>query len=573
MAVRAAVILAALVGLLWLGLLLTRDRDGADLDPTEPALRGHRLGEAVRLQVRGQPEAQPIVLERAAGHAFAMTEPMRDLASQARLAALAAAWDGARLVRVHSREDATPDLLRRLGLDPPRAALRATFPDADIAVELGDEGPLGEELWVRRDGIVYQGSKALLSTIAGTVDDYREPLLFQTDLALVREVRIERRPAGGEREALALQRVGGGEWRLRQPLVARARADVSNSLVASVLGLQARQFVLGNVELRPEPDYAVDVEGAAGRESVRLWRQAGEVLLGHQSPRDVAFTLGAADCERLLRLPSEALRSRLLNPHAPDELMRIALDPGDGGRVAVLQRGANQVFELHQPIRVAANPTAVAQLLEALTTLTAQEFVAGEPGQGEASALTDGGWRVELVGPHGGRPIELRLGRDDGELTYARRTDEPYAVKVPRASAAALRQGWTRFVALEVYRAASLAVIQRLRYVRGEQRRSYAKGEDGIWRGEGESDEAAGVAEAVDVLGDLVAVEALEPDQVDGLGPALAIDLRAGNDMALASFELFARGDDVLLRRPGLEVAFKLSRRDGRDVLAPAPRE
>ncbi|MEM7202586.1 MAG: DUF4340 domain-containing protein [Planctomycetota bacterium] len=572
MGLRSTLVLLLLVGALGLGLWWTQGDPHDQPSPTQPVLGGRRLADAERLVIRNQKDAQPVVIARGPGYRFDVVEPVTDLASVARLQAMSSVWDVAQLIRVYAPKDIDADLLAQLGLDRPRGELRLTAAGQEQRVEIGDDGALGDSIWIRLNGgEVYQGPADLYSAIQGTVDDFREPLVFLNSVDSLRELRVVRHLDGGAQDTLALRHLPNGGYRLTEPVAARARPDVAASLAASILGLRVHRFASGNLGPRPDPDFEITVQGAAGAESVQLWRQGTGALVGVQQPRELAFSLKLPELTRLLEVPSRELRSRVLNPHAPDELSRIELDPGPGrGAPAVLQRGNDQLFALVQPVTSDANPTAVAELLRGLTTLTADEFVteAATPEELVAFGLEPPELVLGVVGHIGRSTVQVHLGRDDGEHTFARRADEPFVVKVPKSSTERLRVAWPSLVSHRVWNtsfAARVAVVEQRRGIDGA---TFERDHDGVWRRRGTPDEVEGFGEMVGLLDGLRGEEVRDAAWLDAQPPALEVQLRAASEQKLERFQVYATQDGTWLRPGSRRVVFRLQQRDARDLLA-----
>jgi len=184
---RGTLILAVIVaGLAFALSQLSGEKTGPDL--TESALDDRSVLQADVVTIRNLLDVAPIELRRTSAYEFELAEPLRDLASAAKVREIASAWDTAQLAPAHQPEDVTEDLLAQTGLDRPRGELTLEYPDHKVHIEIGEGGPLGYDVFVRKNGAIYWASKALYTALAGTVDDYRDNRVFLTDPSEVRRL-------------------------------------------------------------------------------------------------------------------------------------------------------------------------------------------------------------------------------------------------------------------------------------------------------------------------------------------------------------------------------------------------
>lgn len=565
---RGTVVLLVVAGGLVVALQWTGD-ESAPVTLDESALDDRDLLSATRIVLRNGPGLQPIQLARATGYGFDVVEPLRDMAGEAKLQSMASAWDTARLIRVYEAADLDEDLLQQLGLDDPRAEVEIEFGAHTVRLELGAEGPFGTEIWVRKNGAVYQGSVALFSSIAGTPDDFREALVFRNRVSGLQSLEIVRK-ANGNEDVLALHRVGTGIYELTQPLRARAGRQIVESFCASVTGLVASRFLGGSMTPRPNPDYEIVVRGALGDERVRLWRELDGTLVGVQSPRELAFAIDAGDFVRALEVPANQLRSRLLVRTAIDDIQQITLDPGAGrGQPVVLRRGRDQLFEMVEPLRVPADASAVGRLLDGLRGLAVVDFVDDVEDLG-AFGLGQGGATLAVVGQLSPETETVQIGRVDGERCYFRREGDAYAAIGPVACRDAFTQAWTEFVGRRPFRIDAIDNVRQLVFSRGEIERRFVRGDDGKWRADGEETPREDVFDAVAELCDVRAEEVLDPTQVGDAGMT-GLEMRSGNGMVLARLSIQALEERVLVRLNGTDAVFQLGRLASRAILPLLP--
>ena len=279
-------LVAAVLGaVLWFTPDQVPDRPTLDV----PLLEGRSLGEARTL--RWQLQDQPMVeLQRQEDGGFRITEPLVDIASRARVAAIGAAYDTARILPAREGAAADSAFLAQVGLDQPRAWFEAGWPDGStVRIELGEPGALGSDIFVRRGTTIHQGSVALRTTLEVGLEDLRERQVFANHPMAVSRVQIDRLLDSGKREVMELRRADSG-WRMEQPISTRVEPAATQSLLAQLLGLRIDQFPASVMRLpEREPDIRVQVEGGFGPEKVDLWRDPSGNLLGRLEGRGIRF--------------------------------------------------------------------------------------------------------------------------------------------------------------------------------------------------------------------------------------------------------------------------------------------
>ena len=208
-------LVAAVLGaVLWFTPDQVPDRPTLDV----PLLEGRSLGEARTL--RWQLQDQPMVeLQRQEDGGFRITEPLVDIASRARVAAIGAAYDTARILPAREGAAADSAFLAQVGLDQPRAWFEAGWPDGStVRIELGEPGALGSDIFVRRGTTIHQGSVALRTTLEVGLEDLRERQVFANHPMAVSRVQIDRLLDSGKREVMSCGApTPAGGWSNRSP--------------------------------------------------------------------------------------------------------------------------------------------------------------------------------------------------------------------------------------------------------------------------------------------------------------------------------------------------------------------
>lgn len=570
------VVLGGLGGALWWS---------KQTEPLPPAaaravLDGRSLGEAERIQFR-RADLAPIELERSADGGWRIAEPVRDRAAASVVQAMQQAFDRAQFVPGYVAAEIDERLLGECGLVPPQAELRAWYADgAEFVLELGLPGPLGHDLFARRteagaEPRIDRVDRSLLNALQVNVDEVRDRFVFATSPELASAVRIERPTGvGGARETVGVAREGGGRWRITAPKDLRADPARVFTLVSALLALRIEEFVPGDPSasaVGPESlfDAVVEIDGSLGSErlELRFLRETGR-LVGHVTPRGIWFAAPIADFREWVEAPLRELRARWLVEVPVDELEAIRIAQPGGGEVEFTRDGLGQ-FRIARPIASNVDAVAMAELVQALRSLAAMEFVADAPGELARYGLTDGALRVELEAPRAKGAV--RIGLDSGdELAFAQAEGEAQVVAIPRLVAQRLRRPWTDYVERRVLALESSGAIGAVRRELADGATlEIARGADGAFLRAGVPVDA-GFEASLDVLRDLRAEAVLPRPALTDARPAGRLVVMAPSGQVHLDLELLGDAEGrsyvAIARLPGL--VLRLSARDGRDLLA-----
>ncbi|MBK8978130.1 MAG: DUF4340 domain-containing protein [Planctomycetes bacterium] len=560
MKVSGTLVLLAVVGGLAYALWRSEQKqaDEPELEPVVSALDGRSLGTALEIDVSTDWLKQVVELRREQpGSPWFVTEPLRDLASSARVEALRSVYDPAELVPAYESAELTPDLLAQTGLAAPRARLRARWPDGtESELAIGLEGPFGHDLFVRRGDRVLRGDLALYTSLQAVLDDWREPFAFANDAGDAEQVTIDRRLVGGDREVLRLARRGTGPWRLEQPESLRLEPGRAGQFIASLLSLRAQSFLpgrptegLGPVSPEAGPDVRIDVSGRRGTDHVELTARGAGGLIAWSQARDVWFVVDGTHFQTVVDTPVRMLRAQGLLAFPIDDARRITLAPPGGGTELELRRAEAGPFALARPVTMPADPTATGELLQALRGLVATSFVEDGATDLARYGLGPTAARVELIGSRQYEPLRLEIGMDaDADNTYARRADEANVVTILRTQADILRRDWTALVdrqVLKIDASAGIAEV-RIRNAEGGERRVVGAGA-GLWRDATTDAVDPRLVEQVEQLFDLTATGVRSGLDGDFGEPTQVVDLRSTAGGTLATLRFVDRPDGTLL--------------------------
>lgn len=294
--------------------------------------------EAVRRITLAGGAGGPVVLARGEdGGAFRIVRPLADVADPDAVDELLAALVGLTAERFVDAEDAAP---AALGLEPPRARVRAETGEGQPAVEvaIGAPRPEGDGHTFRVGHQLFVAESALADLVVRPPRAWQSPALTALELYRVDEVRVEG-PAG----PLHLERAGG-DWR-------RNGDTISYTPVSDLL------FAL--VEARAEEVVPRAAAGALGEPELTIELVADAAVAGDAEE-------GAAD------EADEASEAAAPAPPAA-ERATIAFHPPADGLVPVTVSGRSVVLRLPQ--------VAVDAIRAHLATVRTAEVVTANAGE------------------------------------------------------------------------------------------------------------------------------------------------------------------------------------------------
>lgn len=303
-------------------------------------------------------------------------------------------------------------------------------------------------------------------------------------------VRLERVVAGGDQDGGGgdgeEDGTGGGldpdEWRITEPLQARADRSAVDGLLTAVTGLDKERTIEdadpAEVGLA-EPRGRVTLVTGDGERTLRVGLDvpASENVLVSLAEEPEVHVTARSFIARLERRPGE-WRSKDVFAVARDDVTRVRLRAAaDGGeRTVVLARGEGGQFHLEEPVSDVAAADAVDRLLSDLVTLRAQRFLDGtgdRPADAGAEAQpesapdpADFGLEppravVEAELRDEGEPLRVELGaavEGGGQAVYARAGDQLFETVTDLDEAAARparewrSRSWTELRSFDVDR-------------------------------------------------------------------------------------------------------------------------
>jgi hypothetical protein len=271
------------------------------------------------------------------------------------------------------------------------------------------------------------------------VERSKKVLAFESDevTALAIEwdgqtVRLERAPAPeraedageeAEEDEQAEEPAPSPEWRLTEPVEARADRAAVEGLLASLSGLDKRRTLedaeRSEVGLDP-PRGRVTVVTADGERTLEIGAEvpASENVLVALAGEPEVWVTPRSFTVQLGREPGE-WRSREVVSVTQDRISGLTLRRSGAEAPVVLVRREGERFYLEEPVDDLADPELVERTLSDLVTLRAQRFLDGggegdEPASPAALGLEPPRAVIEVT-VEGGEPLRVELGAPVGE--------------------------------------------------------------------------------------------------------------------------------------------------------------
>jgi len=314
-----------------------------------------------------------------------LVKPMEARADEARIKRVIEALENGRI-----RETLRPERLeqRRLtlasfGLETPRARLLVGNELREDEVLVGDEAPLGDLVYLQIKGNpdVLGVSFKVSDVLPIDLDALRDRSVFPTGLKKV--TRLEMKHPGGFVQ-LALRE---GQWRIQQPIDARADNKRVEQLIQSLMALKIGDFTA--VEAPSDPAvYGLTVDESVMQISLTPeGARAPLTLMVGKARQDLPELVYAKisdvssicsihrDVLALQAVKVESLRDRRLCDADPAEIVSIVLREGDSK--LVLEKNEKSGWVILEPFRFKADSKAVGGLLKAVCNLKMAESSGG----------------------------------------------------------------------------------------------------------------------------------------------------------------------------------------------------
>ena len=323
--------------------------------------------------VRG---TETLTFERDEGGPWRLTSPIQAAADEVEVNGFVDALTSLRLERVVEKEAKDPAAYE---IPKMTVSLWTKGQDAPLRLLVGMENPLDKSIFAKRedDPRIVLLSSTLKTTLDKSVFDFRQKDVFKFTAADIKGIRVRAKDIAWQ----AVREEPG--WSLKAPVAALAAKGKIDSLLDSLSGLRAKEFVAeekGPASLKAfgldKPDYEIALSlPALDQELVFALHKKGEAQYATSSPttKIVAFegTL-LADLDRKV----DELREKKVSDFYAWDAKRVSLKRDGLEIVAVKEKvGEEDKWLLDPASQEEADKTKVEDLLRKIEGLEAAAFV------------------------------------------------------------------------------------------------------------------------------------------------------------------------------------------------------
>jgi hypothetical protein len=342
--------------------------------------------------------------------------------------------------------EAEKNKLNEFGLNKPKLRLKLIGQGAPPEILFGKDAALEGKMYVRFENSkeTFLAAQAIKKDIAKKPDDFRDRKL--TDLITAQVSRVTVKTPAGEME---LQKTGD-HWEITKPLRARGDDPKIGDLIAQVTTARIQQFVADDHgDLHPyglaEPRGSITLYGQDDKQGQMLQigavpaKQPDQVYVRFSS-RAFVYTL-PKKAEEILNAKPNDLRDRHLIRIDTNILDRVTIDAAGKSKTVLARK--NQSWTIASRNNAPANGTEVHRLIDMLqnelVTKFAEDLASDLPKYGldkPQLQLTFSSFASQNTAETkaGERPFAtIAFGKIDGDIVYARVSEDPFIVAVRRA--------------------------------------------------------------------------------------------------------------------------------------------
>ncbi|HWP39295.1 MAG TPA: DUF4340 domain-containing protein [Tepidisphaeraceae bacterium] len=228
---KTTVILLALLAVVGLVLLLTRQTEPGAEKPTEARLLDIAAGDITRISFTAD-DGQTTAFEKLDGK-WRLTQPVQAAAEEFAVSSLVDAIAG---LNTRGRVDPAGT-----GVDQPRYKLQITTKDnRTIRLDIGMRSGAGDNLYVRREGQTQADvvPASLIDQLDKPLKDWRRERLFDVGGMQIAQIRI-----ATTQQSLELHKRGSNEWHVVGPTSMPAETTEASDIATAISGLRAEEFV------------------------------------------------------------------------------------------------------------------------------------------------------------------------------------------------------------------------------------------------------------------------------------------------------------------------------------------
>ena len=378
--------------------------------------------------------AQATTLRRT-GDEWSLAEPVAAPADSATIDAILSTLDAVEIDRVL---DENPTALAQFGLEVPTVEVTAIAGATTHVLSLGIDTPTGTGLYARANGnprllLVPSFHKASLDKATFDLRN-RQALAVNRDTA----DRVSLAPRGG---AVIELRREGVNWQLSAPVAARADFSPTDGLIGRLATAQMSSIVLEGTEPTPaqlrtygldNPQLTASIGTGSSMATLALGAAKDDTsIYARDLSRPIIFTVDASLLTDLRKEPADL---RVRDIFEFNAFSAMTLDVAHGTTAVAFAKSATapsgtdaaaiSTWARTRPTAGDVNQTALTDLLNALSSLRADQFVSQVPATGDTVEVT-----VQFGTPDAAREERATL-RRSGNTSYAIRPGEPGAAVI-----------------------------------------------------------------------------------------------------------------------------------------------
>jgi len=407
------------------------ERDPAGTETAEPVFADLEAADIAFLEIE-PPESETVTLEQTDG-TWRLTAPVSTPADQTAVGSVTSALASMDVTTVV--EEQAPADLEPYGLATPGLTVRfRTDGGAERRLQLGDRTPTGSDVYVQIDGdprllLVASYQEDALNRTAFNLRDKSVVVVTRDDVDTV----VINRPAGADVTVVR----DAGNWALTEPVAAAAEASAVTGVINGVV--QARMATIAAegeaVDQADMAEWGLDspqLQVTLGAGSTRATLAIGGesetgALYARDLSRPIVFTVPATLLTDVDKQPEDL---RLKDVFAFKTFSALEVDiTWDSETRSFVKRVAEddnvaESWRQTAPEARDVNQTAMTDLLNSLSSLRAESFVASPPANGDDMV-------VEARSGAANAPVEDSVTlRRSGETVYALVEGSPDAAVV-----------------------------------------------------------------------------------------------------------------------------------------------
>ena len=351
----------------------------------------------------------------------------------------------------HRVAEEKPADLRGFGLDPPQILVTIKFPDREESLLVGDDAPTSSAYYIQRRPeprvlLVDHRMGDLKQTLEEkrSVQSWRRDEIIELSNQNIQMIRLD---YGDRAFTLAKE---GIEWWLREPLHVLADRLIVDGLIQTLSGLTAVDFIDDNKPQEQKrfgtPKAILTLSGESQSQNVKFYRQAQEKkgddrFYAVSSPGEPIYILKGKGLDNMMQKDLYTLRDKAVLNIQRSAVHEIRIQTGPESFSLFKKDNGWRMDDQ----KTGADREKVTKLLDELDLLKAQKFVEDSPKDLSPYGLAEPQRQITFYDKDKKLLGRLLIGKDQGDLVYAKSDSQPSVVLIKKAILDAIRSK-TEFV-------------------------------------------------------------------------------------------------------------------------------